>query len=42
MSDPLLRACDHYVVLEPLAGERTLTAAETVDWLAERLAGSGR
>jgi len=38
MSDPLLRERDHYVVLEPLAGERTLTAAETVDWLAERLA----
>ena len=39
MSDPLLRELDHYVVLEPQAGERTLTAAETVDWLAEHLAG---
>ncbi|MCT0212187.1 chlororespiratory reduction protein 7 [Synechococcus sp. CS-1324] len=38
MSDPLLRECDHYVVLEPRFGERTLTALETVDWLAERLA----
>jgi hypothetical protein len=39
MSDPLLREQDHYVVLEPQAGERILTAAETLDWLAERLAG---
>jgi hypothetical protein len=39
MSDPLLRQRDHYVVLEPQAGERTLTAEETVGWLAELLAG---
>ncbi|APD47613.1 chlororespiratory reduction protein 7 [Synechococcus sp. CS-602] len=38
MSDPLLRELDHYVVLEPQVGERTLTAAETLDWLIERLA----
>ncbi|MFO0039953.1 MAG: chlororespiratory reduction protein 7 [Synechococcaceae cyanobacterium] len=38
MSDPLLRELDHYVVLEPGAGETILTAAETLAWLAERLA----
>lgn len=38
MSDPLLRELDHYVVLEPTAGERILTAAETLDWLAAQLA----
>lgn len=39
MSDPLLRELDHYVVLEPAAGERILTAAETLLWLEEQLAG---
>lgn len=34
MSDPLIRALDHYVVLEPGAGERILSAAETCSWLA--------
>ncbi|MFM7265172.1 MAG: chlororespiratory reduction protein 7 [Cyanobium sp.] len=38
MSDPLLRELDHYVVLEPGGGETILTAAETLDWLGERLA----
>ncbi|MEX1316593.1 MAG: chlororespiratory reduction protein 7 [Synechococcaceae cyanobacterium] len=38
MSDPLLRELDHYVVLEPAAGERILTAAETLGWLEEQLA----
>ena len=43
MSDPLLRDLDHYVVLDPrgqggLAGERILTAADTLSWLAEQLA----
>ncbi len=37
MSDPLLRELDHYVVLEPGAAERILTAAETLDWLAAHL-----
>ena len=37
MSDPLLRELDHYVVLEPAAAERILTAAETLDWLADHL-----
>jgi hypothetical protein len=37
MSDPLLRELDHYVVLEPVGGERILTAAETLAWLAEQL-----
>jgi hypothetical protein len=37
MSDPLIRALDHYVVLEPGAGERILTAAETLAWLAGHL-----
>lgn len=39
MSDPLLRALDHYVVLEPPAAERILTAAETLTWLSAALAG---
>lgn len=38
MSDPLIRELDHYVVLEPACPERILTAAETLDWLARRLA----
>ena len=37
MSDPLIRACDHYVVLEPAGAERLLTAAETLDWLIAQL-----
>lgn len=37
MSDPLLRELDHYVVLEPAAAERILTAAETCAWLAAHL-----
>ncbi|NDC14478.1 MAG: chlororespiratory reduction protein 7 [Synechococcaceae bacterium WB9_2_170] len=37
MSDPLLRELDHYVVLEPAARERILTAAETLTWLAGHL-----
>ncbi len=38
MSDPLLRELDHYVVLQPSAAERILTAAETLDWLVAQLA----
>lgn len=38
MSDPLLRALDHYVVLEPGGPERILSAAETLAWLEARLA----
>ncbi|MFZ9269831.1 MAG: chlororespiratory reduction protein 7 [Prochlorococcaceae cyanobacterium] len=38
MSDPLLRELDHYVVLEPAAGERILSAAETLQWLEAKLA----
>jgi hypothetical protein len=37
MSDPLLRELDHYVVLEPAAPERILSADETRDWLADQL-----
>ncbi len=37
MSDPLIRACDYYVVLEPGQKEKILTAAETLDWLANWL-----
>jgi hypothetical protein len=37
MSDPLIRALDHYVVLEPGAGERILSAADTLSWLAGHL-----
>ena len=38
MSDPLLRELDHYVVLEPPASERILSAAETLQWLEAKLA----
>lgn len=37
MSDPLLRAMDHYVVLEPGGEEAILTAEETRRWLARHL-----
>lgn len=39
MSDPLLRELDHYVVLASGAGERILTAADTLEWLADHLRG---
>jgi hypothetical protein len=42
MSDPLIRECDHYVVLEPDGtAERILTAEETLGWLETRLAALG-
>ena len=37
MSDPLIRALDHYVVLDPIEGEQILTAAETLAWLELQL-----
>ena len=33
MSDPLIRACDNYVVIEPGKEEIFLTAKETLQWL---------
>ena len=33
MSDPLIRECDNYVVLEPGAREKILTQDETLTWL---------
>jgi hypothetical protein len=41
LSDPLLRELDHYVVLEPGQGERILTAAETLLWLAGHVEALG-
>jgi len=41
VSDPLLRELDHYVVLEPGQGERILTAAETLHWLASHVEALG-
>jgi len=38
MSDPLLRALDHYVVLEPGGSDTILSADETLLWLQTRLA----
>ena len=38
MSDPLIRALDHYVVLEPGRAEQLLTAADTLQWLERQLA----
>ena len=37
MSDPLIRACDDYVVLEPGKPERLLSAADTLTWLSDWL-----
>ena len=37
MSDPLIRALDHYVVLDPQRGEQILSAAESRSWLAQQL-----
>ena len=33
MSDPLIHACDDYVVLEPGQPEKFLNAIETLEWL---------
>ena len=37
MSDPLIRACDNYVVLEPGKKEQLLTTQETLIWLQKWL-----
>ena len=37
MSDPLIRACDDYVVLEPGKPEQLLSAADTLTWLTDHL-----
>ena len=37
MSDPIIRACDHYVVLEPGQTEKILSAQETLSWLEKWL-----
>ena len=34
MSDPLIRALDDYVVLEPGKPEQLLSAADTLTWLS--------
>ncbi len=33
MSDPLIHACDNYVVLEPGYSEKILSAKETLLWI---------
>ncbi len=33
MSDPLIRACDDYLVIEPGKPEKLLNASETQTWL---------
>ena len=38
MSDPLIRAVDHYVVLEPGQPEQLLSADDTLAWLEGHLA----
>jgi len=33
MSNPLIRDCEHYVVIEPCKAEEFLTAEDTLEWL---------
>ncbi len=33
MSDPLIRSCDNYVILEPGKKEQILNSEETIKWL---------
>ena len=37
MSDPLIHACENYVVIEPGKGEEFLNADETLIWLEKWL-----
>ncbi len=37
MSDPLIRACDDYVVIEPGKPEKFLSSKETIAWLIDWL-----
>ncbi len=37
MSDPLIRSCDHFVVLEPNQSEKLLSSSETLLWLRQWL-----
>ncbi len=37
MSDPLIHACDNYVILEPNKEAKILTAKETLNWLKKWL-----
>ena len=37
MSNPLIRSCDNYVVLEPGQREKFLNAEETLEWLQKWL-----
>ncbi len=37
MSNPLIRACNHFVVMEPGCKEQFLNAEETLTWLREWL-----
>ena len=38
MSDPLIRSCDHFVVLEPGQKEQILSSEDTLKWLEQWLA----
>ncbi len=33
MSDPLIRECDHYVVIDGSMQEKFLNQAETIEWI---------
>ena len=37
MSDPLIRACDDYVVIEPAKSEKFLNQEQTIEWLTSWL-----
>lgn len=42
MADPIIRAMDHYVILEPGKAEWMADRAETAAWLARTLAAMDR
>ena len=37
MSNPIIRDCENYLVMEPCKNEQFLTAEETIQWIEEWL-----
>ncbi len=42
MSNPLIRDCDNYVIMEPCHSERFLTEKETLAWLENWIKKMGK